>query len=124
MLARDRLLFATGDPATSWEARASEVANVKRPWYGIGTYVRFTVNGKGYGIAFRDAADIAPQLTGSYLAESFEGVAGAAWAGHALRTATVVQARQLAADVLGMPEAAAKAEAEWQAQQTRAPVDD
>jgi hypothetical protein len=47
VLARNRLLFGTGDPSTSWELPASHITNVTRPWYGMGSYVTFKVDERG-----------------------------------------------------------------------------
>jgi hypothetical protein len=129
VLAGNRLLFGTGDPKTSWELAASAITDVKRPWYGMGSYLTFKANGKAYAIAFRDANDINALVSGSYLSARFGGTAGAGlgMAGDAVVVAKMVQGATLAADwasVLGAPEAATAAEAEWQAQQTRSPDPD
>ena len=46
-----RLIFMQRG-AIAWELKRSEIANVKKPWYGMGTYVTFDVNGSFYGLAF------------------------------------------------------------------------
>jgi hypothetical protein len=46
-----RLIFMQRG-AVAWEIQRSEIANVKKPWYGMGTYVTFEVKGAFYGLAF------------------------------------------------------------------------
>jgi len=51
-LTGNRLAFTAGDPAKSWEIAVSDIANLKKPWYGMGSYMTFRVNGQHYALAF------------------------------------------------------------------------
>jgi len=52
MLTDDRLTFVTGHPQTSWQIGRTDVADLKRPWYGMGSYLTFDVKGAYYALAF------------------------------------------------------------------------
>ncbi len=58
MLTTDRLVFVTDKLEKCWSLQRSEIARIKRPWYGMGTYVTFTGRGEYYALAFaEDAVD-------------------------------------------------------------------
>ena len=60
MLTSDRLLFVTEEAKKCWSLPLSEITDVERPSYGLGTYVTFKGRGEYYALAFaEDAVDAA-----------------------------------------------------------------
>jgi hypothetical protein len=136
LLAGDRLIFITDDPTTTWEIAVPDIAHLKSPWYGMGSYLTFDVNGAYYAFAFGQRGAIVSLESGSSLAARFGGIAGAGLglAGDAVAVSKMVKGAALGGEWLswlGAKEsseaarrAADAAEAEWQAQQARARSDD
>jgi hypothetical protein len=52
LLTDDNLTFVTADPALRWQVARSDIAHLKKPWYGMGSYLTFTVKGAYYALAF------------------------------------------------------------------------
>jgi len=57
LLTDDRLIFVPADPAASWQVARSDVVRAKRPWYGMGSYLRLDVKGANYRLAFGRGRD-------------------------------------------------------------------
>jgi oligopeptide/dipeptide ABC transporter ATP-binding protein len=99
MLTPDRLTFVTGNPETSWQVALSEITRLKRPWYGLGSYVTCEVAGAYYAFAFgkrrralvpsvSSASDLAIRFGGGLVRAA--GFAGNIWAiGYIRRAARV-----------------------------------
>ena len=51
-LTASRLLFLASEPAYAWDVQRSSIAKLKKPWYGMGSYVTFKVDGEYYALAF------------------------------------------------------------------------
>jgi hypothetical protein len=76
-LAGTRLLFVTGNPSTSWELALTDIEHLKKPWYGLGSYLTFDVAGSYYALAFgRRGPDLASITGASDLAIRYGGTAG------------------------------------------------
>lgn len=58
------LIFIRGG-AIDWRISRDQLANVKKPWYGIGSYVTFDVDGAFYGLAFGRGMVTAPASAGA-----------------------------------------------------------
>jgi hypothetical protein len=52
LLTDGNLTFVTADPALRWEVARSDIAHLKKPWYGMGSYLTFSVKGAYYALAF------------------------------------------------------------------------
>jgi hypothetical protein len=79
LLTADRLVFLTGEAATSWSLPLSAIAHLKKPWYGMGSYLTFDVNGAYYACAFgRKSGQLASISSSSGLAIRYGGAAGVA----------------------------------------------
>jgi len=77
LLTADRLVFLTGEAATSWSLPLSAIAHLKKPWYGMGSYLTFDVNGAYYAFAFgRKGGQLASISSGSGLAIRHGGAVG------------------------------------------------
>jgi hypothetical protein len=64
MLTSDRLLFVTKEAKKCWSLPLSEITDVERPSYGLGTYVTFKRRGEYYALAFaEDAVDASADTT-------------------------------------------------------------
>lgn len=74
-LTRTKLVFMASG-RTLWEIETSSIANVTRPWWGMGSYVTFDVNGSFYGLMF-GARGLPSLVSGSDLAVRFGGTIGA-----------------------------------------------
>ena len=76
-LSRAKLLFAAAG-GVEWELERTSITAVKRPWYGMGSYVTFTAGVDHYALAFgrrRGAIELASM---SDLAARYGAAAGAA----------------------------------------------
>jgi hypothetical protein len=70
-----KLVFLAGGQ-TQWELDRTEIDNLKRPRWAIGSYLTFEVNGAFYGVAF-GGKGLPSLVSGSDLAIRFGGTAGA-----------------------------------------------
>jgi hypothetical protein len=70
MMTRDSLVFLTSEAANSWSIPLPEITKVKKPWYGMGSYLTIDVNGAYYAFAFgqRPGRSVAGSLAGFGLA--------------------------------------------------------
>jgi hypothetical protein len=66
LLTRDNLVFLTTEVANSWSIPLPEITKVRKPWYGMGSYLTIDVKGAYYAFAFgqRPARSVAGSLAG------------------------------------------------------------
>jgi hypothetical protein len=87
LLADGRLVFVTNDAGSCWEIALSDIDRLRKPWYGMGSYLTFEVKGEYYALAFgRGGIDAATVASASSLAAQWGGTvgAGASFAGDAV----------------------------------------
>ena len=123
MLTNNRLLFVTEEATKCWSLPLSEITDVERPSYGLGTYVTFKGRGEYYALAFAEDAVDAARL--SSISDAF-GPSSAGTTLKALSVAGVFSAASTGGEWYGMlwrqdprdrEDEAAAMEAVWQAQQ-------
>jgi hypothetical protein len=123
MLTSDRLLFVTQEAKKCWSLPLSEITDVARPSYGLGTYVTFEGRGEYYALAFAEDAVDAARL--SSISDAF-GPSSAGTTLKALSVAGVFSAASSGGEWYGIlsgedarerEDEAAAMEALWQAQQ-------
>jgi hypothetical protein len=105
MLSADRLTFVTADAATSWQVPVAGISRLKKPWYGMGSYVTCTVAGAYYAFAFgRRGPSLAGITSASGLAVRFGGAAGvgAGIAGDAIAVSAIVSGAHLGGQWFGL----------------------
>ncbi|HEX4034795.1 MAG TPA: hypothetical protein VHX66_10155 [Solirubrobacteraceae bacterium] len=61
----DTRLFFFSQGSSGWEFKRSDITNVKKPWYGMGTYVSFEVRGAYYGLSFDNRSAVTAGAIGS-----------------------------------------------------------
>jgi oligopeptide/dipeptide ABC transporter ATP-binding protein len=76
-LSDDKLSF-TASGSIQWEIERTAITALRRPWYGMGSYITFEVNGEPYALAFGARRGIAELGSASDLAAEYGGGAGAA----------------------------------------------
>jgi hypothetical protein len=76
LLTDSNLTFLTVDAALRWQVARSDVAHLKKPWYGMGSYLTFNVKGAYYALVF-GRGGAGPGMAG----------AGLGWAGGAVAIA-------------------------------------
>jgi hypothetical protein len=74
-LTTNTLVFYASDPSLSWEIPTASIGHLKKPWYGMGSYLTFDVNGAYYALAFGRRGPSVPASAGG-LAMRAGGVAG------------------------------------------------
>jgi oligopeptide/dipeptide ABC transporter ATP-binding protein len=76
-LSDDKLYF-TASGSVQWEIERTAITAVRRPWYGLGSYITFEANGEPYAAAFGARRGIVELGSASDLAAEYGGGAGAA----------------------------------------------
>jgi oligopeptide/dipeptide ABC transporter ATP-binding protein len=75
-LSDEKLVF-TASGSIQWEIERTAITAVTRPWYGIGSYITFEVNGDHYALAFGARRGMVALGSASDLAAEYGGTAGA-----------------------------------------------
>lgn len=88
ILTDSKLVFAASEPAYNWEIARTSITDLKKPWYGMGSYMTFKVNGDYYALAFGKRGPNVPASVGN-LALRYGGSIG-------LQTAAVADAMAVA----------------------------
>ncbi len=98
MLTAGRLTFVTVDPTTSWQVAVGDVTRLRRPWYGMGSYLTCEISGTYCAFAFgRRGPDLGALTSASGLAIRYGGAvgAGAGLAGDAIALSSIADGARL-----------------------------
>jgi hypothetical protein len=95
----DRSLIFMTASAIEWEVARASIAHLKKPWYGMGSYITFDVDGSFYALAFGQRSGTSSLVSTSDLAIRYGGAIGAQAGaiGDALAVAKLRGAAQLGA---------------------------
>jgi hypothetical protein len=98
MLSADRLTFVTATASTSWDIPLDRISRLKKPWYGMSSYLTCEADGAYCAFAFgRRGMNLAGITSASGLAIRFGGAAGVGLgvAGDAVAVSAIVDGARL-----------------------------